>query len=398
MTPGQDIEVLPAQTPAVAPEKVGTPALSAEQVRARVNLIQQVMKGVMKNGIHYGSIPGTGQTKTLLKPGAETLAVAFQLAVNPVVEDLSTADNVHYRVTCRANSQVSGDFLGSGIGEASSDEEKYRWRRVVCDAEFDEAPEDRRREVWKRGQPNYQIKQVRTVPADVANTILKMAKKRAQVDMTLTVTGASDIFAQDIEDLPEFLRTAIAEGENDATSPVRARTLKKVLDLATKKGVSQKQLSENLTLKAYEGALVDTPEVLAEWLIEGLESLPDAKAQGKSTKSTKKAAVAQQEPIPAPSATVEADPTREGVEERTEDEVQELDRALEADPEPKPSLNAMVTPAIIETIEKLCADNSVPPEAFAAMLQMKTGKKALSELTFDEGVVFFDFLKTVVGH
>jgi len=30
-----------------------------------------------------------------------------------------------------------------------------------------------------------------------------MAKKRAQIDMTLTVTGASDCFEQDIEDLPE---------------------------------------------------------------------------------------------------------------------------------------------------------------------------------------------------
>jgi hypothetical protein len=38
--------------------------------------------------------------------------------------------------------------------------------------------------------------------ADVYNTVLKMAKKRAQVDATLTAVGASDLLTQDLEDLP----------------------------------------------------------------------------------------------------------------------------------------------------------------------------------------------------
>ena len=47
--------------------------------------------------------------------------------------------------------------------------------------------------------------------ADVANTVLKMAKKRAMVDGILTVTGASDIFTQDIEELPkEYLEQRVA--------------------------------------------------------------------------------------------------------------------------------------------------------------------------------------------
>jgi hypothetical protein len=54
----------------------------------------------------------------------------------------------------------------------------------------------------KRDGRTEKKKQVRTNPADVANTILKMAKKRAQVDAVITATAASDIFTQDIEDLP----------------------------------------------------------------------------------------------------------------------------------------------------------------------------------------------------
>ena len=42
-------------------------------------------------------------------------------------------------------------------------------------------------------------------PADYYNTVLKMAKKRAHVDAVLTATAASDIFTQDIEDMPEVI-------------------------------------------------------------------------------------------------------------------------------------------------------------------------------------------------
>src|SRR5690606_22905756 len=64
--------------------------------------------------------------------------------------------------------------------------------------------ENRRRIKFAKWQGKVeQKKQVRTNPADVANTILKMAKKRAQVDAVITATAASDIFTQDIEDLPE---------------------------------------------------------------------------------------------------------------------------------------------------------------------------------------------------
>ncbi|MGA9670643.1 MAG: hypothetical protein WBQ94_15640 [Terracidiphilus sp.] len=52
--------------------------------------------------------------------------------------------------------------------------------------------------------------QVRQEPADLANTILKMAKKRSQIDATLTVTGASSMFEQDLEDLPEETRQEMA--------------------------------------------------------------------------------------------------------------------------------------------------------------------------------------------
>jgi len=178
--------------------------MTAADVKAGVQLIQQVMATVMIKDIHYGTIPGTPKP-TLYKAGSEKILTTFRIAAYPKeVDDLSTHDEARFRVKVHGIHQPTGMLIGVGIGECSSDEEKFKWRKPVCDQEFDETPEDRKRTVWKKAQSGpYQLKQVRTNPADVANTILKMAKKRAQIDMTLTATAASDVFDQDLEDLPE---------------------------------------------------------------------------------------------------------------------------------------------------------------------------------------------------
>ena len=166
--------------------------LTAVEIRAQVNLIQEVMKAVMKPDVHFGVIPGCGDKPTLLKAGAEKILSTFRIAVEPHIEDLSTSDEARYRITAKGIHQVSGLFVGSGVGEASSNEEKYKWRFAVCDAEWDATSEDRRRIKFKRDGTT--IKQVRTNIADIANTVLKMAKKRAQVDLTLTATAARLFF------------------------------------------------------------------------------------------------------------------------------------------------------------------------------------------------------------
>lgn len=179
-------------------------SLTAPEIRAQVNLIQSVMAEVMKVNVHYGKVPGCGDKPTLLKPGAEKIMATFMLSADPVIDDLSTSDVIRYRLTVKMLTR-EGRFLGAGVGEASSEEEKYRWRKAVCDEEFEATPEDRRREKWSKDYKTgkaFTIKQVMTNKADIANTILKMAKKRALVDGVLTVTAASDIFAQDLEDMP----------------------------------------------------------------------------------------------------------------------------------------------------------------------------------------------------
>lgn len=181
----------------------GVHRFSAVEIRQRVNLVQEVMHGIMKKDTHYGTIPGTPKP-TLYKPGAEVLCVTFRVAQEYRVEDLSTGDIARYRVTCVGRHQTTGIVLGEGLGECSSGEEKYKWRGAICTEEFNLTPENMRRvKFYKNGN---KANQVRTEAADLSNTVLKMACKRAMIAMTLNVTAASDIFTQDIEDIPEELR------------------------------------------------------------------------------------------------------------------------------------------------------------------------------------------------
>lgn len=201
------------------------PVMSIATMTERINAIQQVTRAKMIDNVHYGIIPGT-KKPTLYKAGSEMLLTMFQIGTNVDVIDLSNADRIKYRVVVTGIHTPSGRAIGQGIGECSSNEEKYKWRNAVCDDEFDETPETMRRVKWGRGQggSTYTTRQVRTSVDDLSNTVLKMAKKRAQIDMTLTALGVSDLFNQDIEDLPPELRSGAEEGTSGTPAAVMGAT------------------------------------------------------------------------------------------------------------------------------------------------------------------------------
>ena len=190
-------------TTALTPVSITETRMSVAQMVAQRDAIVEAMKKVMRVDFDFGIVPGTPKP-TLYKPGSEKILALFHLAASPAAQDLSTPDCIRYQVIVTITHAPTGGFLGQGIGEASSAESKYQWRAAVCDQEWNETPEDRRRNKWKKGDRGvYQVKQVRAEMEDVANTVLKMAKKRAQIDAVLTVTAASDIFSQDLKDLKE---------------------------------------------------------------------------------------------------------------------------------------------------------------------------------------------------
>ena len=205
--------------------------LTVEQVLLHLSLIQQIMSAAMKEGEHYGRIPGCGDKPTLLKPGAEKLCLTFRLAPTyDVGERQLEGGHREYRVTATLTSIMTQVLIGQGVGCCSTMENKYRFRagpaevteRPVPRAYWDLRQDDPAKAQELIGGKGFTVKKVdgqgwmvakggekveNDNPADHYNTVLKMAKKRALVDAVLTTTAASDIFSQDLEELNASLAT-----------------------------------------------------------------------------------------------------------------------------------------------------------------------------------------------
>jgi len=232
--------------------------LTAVAIREQVNLIQAIMSEVMQDGQHYGKIPGCGDKPTLLKPGAEKLMLTFRL--RPIIDndrDISIVElaNGHreIRVYCHIHN-MQGVEMATGIGSCSTMETKFRYRgekkegtgKPLPAAYWDLKKSGKEKEAQTLiGGPGFGpgkiegkweicktgSKMENPDIADVYNTVLKMAKKRAFVDGTLSALAASDIFTQDIEDLPNETTAASEplksqEPKEEHKAPQRASTAK----------------------------------------------------------------------------------------------------------------------------------------------------------------------------
>lgn len=185
-------------------ELKGTRALTATEMRKQVNLVQEVMKEVMRDGEHYGIITGCNKP-SLLKSGAEKLAMTFRLAAEYEELHGSTESDafICYKINCKLVHIPTGQIIGNGRGVCNTKEKKYRIRSVYFNKATKEEKAIGIEETRTGPSGTYKVLIVPQDPWDVQNTIYKMACKRALVAAVLNATAASDIFTQDIEELPE---------------------------------------------------------------------------------------------------------------------------------------------------------------------------------------------------
>lgn len=146
-------------------------AITINEARERINMLQSFVKEMMIPKIDYGFIPNCDKP-ALFKSGAEKLCDIFgfskQIKILNRVEDWDKG-LFHYEVKTILINKRTGMIEAEGVGSCNSKERKYI------------------------KQDSYSI----------INTILKMAKKRAFVDAVLSATRSSGIFTQDIEELSD---------------------------------------------------------------------------------------------------------------------------------------------------------------------------------------------------
>jgi len=211
-------------------------ALTVDEAVALVDKKREFMKRVMREGEHFGTIPGTPKP-TLYKPGAELLLSAMGLhsdssinTVPPIIDMLGKDHGgepfIQFQKTCDVyREEIAGEriLIARASANCSSWEKKYRYRKADrtcpqcgkvgtiikgkaeygggwlcwknkggCGTKFTDI-DKRITDQATADIPNPDI-------ADLINTIEKIASKRALVAATLLATGCSDIFTQDLED------------------------------------------------------------------------------------------------------------------------------------------------------------------------------------------------------
>jgi hypothetical protein len=221
------------------------PVMDVAMARERLMQFQQFVKEYLVENEDFGVIPGTPKP-TLLKPGADKLCELYGLAddyeVTQRTEDFEKG-LFDYEVKCVLMSKGGGFLVSTGLGSCNSYEKKYRWRDAQrlcpncgkdsiikgkaeygggwlcfakkggCGAKFPEADP---------GIVNQTVGKVHNDDvADLKNTILKMAKKRAKVDATLSATRSSGLFTQDTEDW-DIPKASVAAPQNSSAPLVSA--------------------------------------------------------------------------------------------------------------------------------------------------------------------------------
>lgn len=272
-------------------------------IKGQIELLHKLYTEVLKPNSDYGIIPGTDKP-SLLKPGAEKITKMFRLV--PLFEVTEKVfPNGHLRIDVKATLLKEGGEikLGEGLGSCTTLESKFRFRNAsrVCPECKKETIIKGKKEYgggWlcfkKKGgcgklftddDPLITSQVVGKVEneniADVYNTVLKMAKKRAFVDATLTVSGVSDLFTQDIE---ENMPNTDAVDEIPDDSPVDIPPKQKKIEKPETKEDVALNLARTECKKALNTAYdkQKEPKLTKQVLLEKImESVGDMNLKGK---------------------------------------------------------------------------------------------------------------------
>lgn len=229
MTEKKEPALTPAAPAAMAKIDYGFDVARVVAMRAAA---EEVVEKVLREGEHFGVLPGTvakdgkPPKKMLFQPGAEVLCQVFRFRPQFEVITREERDDFIFReVTCRLYHSVTGELVGEASGSANSREEKYTAQTAakMCPAcgkptifKSKKRDGDTRDPGWfcwaKKGgcgaefdaEDKKLLDQSGAISTDklwnLHHTIISIAQKRAYVKAVRNATATSDIFTD--EDAP----------------------------------------------------------------------------------------------------------------------------------------------------------------------------------------------------
>jgi hypothetical protein len=269
-------ELQPTETDLILQE--WTPEQLQEAIE-RENKMRAIIVGyfrqAMKEGHHYYNLPGQENRKPALsKEGALNICSLFKVTPSPEEPKETFEPNGHYSCRSRVHfiSNRTGAVVATGDGSCSTRESKYAYRWAWASevpAHVDKDKLERKEWDGQGGRKNVKYKLPNEDPADLYNTVLKMAGKRAIVDAALKLPLVSELFTQDLEE-------QLAENVSAKAKETRARNTSSTTKVTPPPpaATEMKKRAINLKNKLIAEHKIDETETL-NVLPEGVSSFDD---------------------------------------------------------------------------------------------------------------------------
>lgn len=209
--PGTDLT--PYAVPAVEEYRPRI-VMQPEEAKALDDKLRECMRAILKEDIDFGTIPGAGDKKNLLKPGAEKLLQWFGFGsrsreVKIERDDPETPSGIAdkaRRIGVTYRTEITKTIPGFGEvivatceGYAGYDEDRYYV--AAGEARAKAEARERANAVRYERQANPSKWENATEYRAPWNTLIKMAQKRSYVGAAIDATGAAGLFTQDMEDM-----------------------------------------------------------------------------------------------------------------------------------------------------------------------------------------------------
>lgn len=163
------------------------------RIQADIALADALVEKVLEPGIDYGLHPGTN-SQALKDPGANTIINAFNCYPKAEVLFREVSDTrISYVIDIALISREDGLVKSTGTGACTTQETRYGYRWVPEPEPYG-YDRDSLKKRTRDGRTTYRI--VNPDWSELENTILKMSRKRGEVDAAMALPGVSRFLAK----------------------------------------------------------------------------------------------------------------------------------------------------------------------------------------------------------
>jgi hypothetical protein len=146
---------------------------------------------VLVEGRDYGSVPGVPEF--LWDPGASTIIASFNCHAGQrrILSHIDDGKRLSMVIEVPIIHNIAQVEVGSGIGATTVAETKYKYRWERNPEAWGYSEEDIEKLETRERYDHTEYKILNPEPADLLNTVVKMASKRAEVDAAEGLPGAA---------------------------------------------------------------------------------------------------------------------------------------------------------------------------------------------------------------